>query len=238
MKIGIFSDLHMDAVTAGVSRFVDVRDGLTDVVQQCIEREVDAAIFCGDLCNPDSGSIVIRVVHAVLLAARQLSQANIPNFWVAGNHDRVEDGTGRTMLSPIAAMGSLSRVVEQPECHLVKGVELMFFPYPSRVARYDPAHEAERMFAELGKTKHSVMAFGHLQLDGAQLGSETRDFARGADVQWPVATLKKLGAKAIVGGHYHKRQTVDGVMCVGSLDRLRFDEADNSPGWMLLEVAR
>jgi len=225
----------MDAVTAGVPRFGDVRDGLADVVQQCCERQLDAAVFCGDLCNPDAGSIVFRVLHAALLAAKQLSQAGIPSFWVAGNHDRVEDGTGRTTLSPLAIVGELVRVVEQPERHRVKEVDLLFLPYPSRVARYEPAAAVERLFPGM-KTNRPTVAFGHLQLDGVQLGSETRDFARGADMQWPVAELKRLGVRAVVGGHYHHRQTVDGVMFVGSLERLRFDEADNSPGWMLLEV--
>ncbi len=236
MKIGVFSDLHLDAVTGGMPRFDDVRDGLIEVVEKCGQRRVDAAVFCGDLCNPDAGSVVIQAVHCAQLAALSLVQLGIPSFWLAGNHDVIEDGRGHSTITPISVVDrDRVKVIEgAPQVFTVKGVDLLFLPYPPRVLRYDPAAEVDRLYPS--KPTRPIVSFAHLQIDGAQLGSETRDFARGADVQHPTDALKRLGVSVMVSGHYHKRQVINGVMCVGTLERLRFDEADNRAGWMVVEI--
>jgi DNA repair exonuclease SbcCD nuclease subunit len=235
MKFCAFTDLHMDAVTCGVPRFADIREGLVEVVEQAVAQKVDAAFFLGDLCDPDAGSIVIRAVHAVQLVAKELSRAGIPSVWIAGNHDVVEDGTGRTTLTPISIVDGAHVVEGTPQRMRISCVDFALFPYPSRANRYDSEREVERMYP--GYTCDApVVALGHLQLDGARFGSETTDFARGTDVPWPVAGLMKLGVKLIACGHYHLRQTVGPVMMIGSLDRLRFDEEKHSPGWVVVEV--
>jgi DNA repair exonuclease SbcCD nuclease subunit len=244
MKLLVFSDLHMDAVTAGLQRFEDIRNALLEVVNKAISSEFDCVVFAGDLCNPDSGSIVIRALHAAMLAARALGEANIPSIWIAGNHDVVDDGTGRTTLSPISAVCSMGgscpmsmvQVVERaPRVIVVKGVDILCLPYPSRVSRYEPDAEVEKLYPGF-VSERPVIAIGHLDITGALLGSEMTDFARGSSVQWPVTALSRLGVRMSIGGHYHRVQMVNSVVMVGSLERLRFDECDNRPGWLEVEV--
>jgi DNA repair exonuclease SbcCD nuclease subunit len=236
VKIGIFTDLHLDAVTGGLPRFDDIRDAVTDVVEQCIAQKVDVAVCCGDVCNPDAGSVVVRAIHCMQLVAKTLHDARIPFFCIAGNHDVIEDGRGRSVVTPLSVIDGCTVIEGIPKLYTVGNVDLMFLPYAPRAMRYDPDAEVRRKFPD-GKVARETVAFGHMNIDGARIGSEVRHFARGADMQYPVAALKEVGVRIMVNGHLHTRQVVNDVVCPGSLERLRFDEKDNTPGWMMVEVS-
>jgi DNA repair exonuclease SbcCD nuclease subunit len=113
-------------------------------------------------------------------------------------------------------------------------VHVLTLPFTSSASPYDPPSTVTavaRWREGRGETCPLVVA-GHLQITGAALGSETCDMARGRDVEWPVAACNEAGASLIVGGHYHKRQCVNGVEFPGSLVRLSFGEEDNTPQWL------
>ncbi|MFA4974900.1 MAG: hypothetical protein WC683_20040, partial [bacterium] len=82
----------------------------------------------------------------------------------------------------------------------------------------------------------SLVVAGHLCIEGAMLGSETTDMARGRSVEFPVAACSEAEANLLCNGHYHKRQTVRGVECPGSLVRLAFGEEHNEPRWLEVEL--
>ena len=60
---------------------------------------------------------------------------------------------------------------------------------------------------------------------------------RDSEVVLPVA-LAKQKAGAVLQGHYHKRQIVDGVQIVGALARLTFapDIEHHEPGFIVVNV--
>lgn len=242
MKLLCVSDLHLDAVTAGVRRLDDIAEAVNETVEAAIDEKVDGYVFGGDLCDPDSGPAVFAVLEVAIAAALRLQAHEIRNLWIAGNHDVIEDGRGGTTLRPLRAISDKQGFVnvhESPGVARIGDGYVFTLPYPTRARAYSPA-DAARHIVEKATTSIFVgphVVFGHLTVPSAEIGSETTEMARGKDVLYPLEELAPLKGAVLMNGHYHKRQrTSDGVYIPGSLERLRFDEEKNEPGWMIVEL--
>lgn len=265
MKVLITGDWHADWSTVGVPRYGDVAEAVAEAVGTAIGEVVDAFIFLGDLTDPDSGPAMFDAMELAGETARELHCAGIQSIWIAGNHDVVEDGTGRTTLRP--ALGPLANLtqggdrtlhrrlvgghgdvhlVEQPQVIIVKtsdGEEgfVVGLPFTATSHRYDPAEFVRNptgLHALVKKTSPVIIA-GHLSIDGAQIGDETTEMPRGRDVSFPVDAVADFGLLARVAccnGHYHRRQFTRGIHVPGSLARLTFGEVNHEPGFLILEV--
>jgi DNA repair exonuclease SbcCD nuclease subunit len=236
VKILHTSDWHLDAVTVGMRRIDDLKAAVQRTVDIAIEKKVDAYVFHGDLADPDCGSILVRVLAIAIDTALALAHADIPSFWIAGNHDVIEDGSGLTTLHPLAQLRSKVHVYEAPEIVMWdEDCEIVFLPFTSRTALYDANEFMQRHpFTEGVKRR---MVFGHCTgLDGVVIGSESRDMARGAELPFPIAECRRQDVTLCVTGHWHRQQrTPDGVYIPGTLERLRFDEEGNAPGIFISE---
>lgn len=231
MKGLSFSDAHLDASTGGMRRIEDLERAFDRVEELANEHQVDVVIFQGDLANPDCGSILVRVLDTTIRCASNLTANAIPSHWVAGNHDVIEDGSGYTTLRPLSQIPGV-HIHEVPGRVAVRSGHILFLPFPTRVTKYDP----EKYVLE--NCEEGDVVIGHATyVEGAIMGSETRDMARGGSMVFPVAACKKMGAKLMLNGHYHREQvTPSGVHIPGSLERLRFDEEGNTPGVLIWEA--
>lgn len=235
MKILHTSDWHLDAVTCGMRRIGDLERAVRRTVQIAGEQRVDAYVFHGDLADPDCGSILVRVLAIAIEAARDLSSQGISNIWIAGNHDVIEDGGGISTLNPLGNLTPHTRVAEKPMILSDLGVELVLLPFPSRTRLYDPDRYLRDNPPRVGQRR---AVLGHCTgLDGVQMGSESRDMSRGAELSFPLAACFEHGVALMANGHFHKQQLTDGgVWIPGALERLRFDEEGHTPGILITEV--
>lgn len=249
MRILLFSDVHLDVVTAGVVRFNEIQAACAQVVVAAMERRVDLVLFLGDLCDPDSVCAHAAASVAVDMATT-LAEEGIASRWLVGNHDVVEDGSGASVLSalgPLNIVGSASiELRDHPGIETlvargpgtgpnVDGVRLVSFPYTARSHAYDPVKFLESYNGEIDRTPTVVIS--HLMLEGIGPGSETADMARGRDVFLPVELVRHYFPNSIIfNGHYHAPQEFKGVNVVGSLVRCRFDEAHNETGFVVIDV--
>ena len=245
MKIVVSSDWHADATTSGLDRFEDVEWLVWDHVYATAVRErADLFLFLGDLCDPDNRRSHRAVALAHEVASALQSVASIPSRWLVGNHDVVEDGSGTSTLSALAAAsrgrGEARRrwgpeVYEDPQVEQFRYLPIVALPYPSRARAYDPAAFVESLSLP---SDGPLLFVGHLSIAGIHPGSESGELARGREVFWPVDVIRRrFGDRAVcLGGHYHRAQTFAGVRIVGSLERLRFDEEDHEPGFLVVEV--
>ena len=240
MKFLFSSDWHADAKTLGHRRLGDVDRAVREVVDACIARKVDCFVFCGDLCDPDSGSAVFRSIELAISAATELSRAGIRSRWLAGNHDVIEDGTGDTTLSPLRALRDPNvRVWERPGSEdLSEEVRLVLLPFTATSHAYRPSSEAEDAIGNFSK----LVVVSHLAVEGVQPGEETTDMPRGRDVLFPremfTADVKNAH---IIQGHYHRAHTHElpgflPVHIVGSPARFTFGESEHIPSFLVLEV--
>lgn len=249
MKILITSDWHADAKTIGHARFLDVDLAVGEMVRAAVAQKFGAFLFLGDLCDPDSGSACFRSVEVATSAACELSRAGVCNVWVAGNHDVIEDGSGDTTLSPlrplVAAYPGLVHVMEQPGMVLLgKGrdgasVYVRALPFAATSRAYAPRDHAAEL--SKGSKPHFIVA-AHLAVAGVQPGEETTDMPRGREVLFPRECFPSTVERThLFNGHYHRQQVhqMEGFLPVhipGAPARFTFGEAENAPGYMVLEV--
>lgn len=247
MRFIISSDWHSDASTSGVDRFVEIERAAFTVADAAIAAHRDgtetAFIFGGDLCDPDT-TRSFRAIGLAIDVALYLAKNYIPSLWIAGNHDVIENDRGSTTLEPLVKLAKRDiaiTVAETPMYWSKWGREnlVLALPYTARARSYDPTefvlrgsdHDVVSVMPQLG--------IGHLTVLSAERGSESDDFARGRDMIFPVeACRKRWGDRCIlVNGHYHRKQvTKDGVNIPGSLARLRHDEEQHEPGYLVIEV--
>lgn len=248
-SIVAISDLHLDVNTAGVERFTDVSHTLRSAAQYAITHKADAFIFVGDLTDPQT-SRSHRSVAELADVLHQLDRAQVQTLCIAGNHDVVEDGSGSCVLDVLRHVGG-TLVHTRPSYHTLRsmsrgrGMErpicrLMALPFTPTSANYDPGEFViECATAELTALQPELplLVVGHLNLEGITVGSETTEMPRGRDVFWPLQELAIHHPDAfLLGGHYHTPQVYNGVTIIGSAARLRFDERDNEPGFLVLEI--
>lgn len=254
MKIVACSDAHLDWTTAGVARFDEIRDAMRAAADAAASGGADLFAFVGDLCDPDSGSVVLRCVEVAIGIATALGNCGIPTLWIAGNHDVVGDGFGTTSLSPLRALDFHTLVAEKPARFAWPGWshDVIALPHVAGGVDYAAA------FAELAaqQSKRSLVVFSHLTIPGIDPGEETNEMPRGAERALPIRQIA-TNAAVVVSGHYHERgvyrldagaqrvfegpPTTNGfgetsLYVVGSLARLTFGEERNRPGYLLLEV--
>lgn len=233
MKLLVTSDWHLDWTTHGVDRFEELRAAVRETVDTAIRERVDLYLFLGDLCDPDSGSSVFRCVEVAIEAATRLAGNRIQSVWMAGNHDVIEDGSGRTTLAPLCGIHDTKiHVSERPAALPFYGKVLITLPFAPTCRAYDPE---KWVTSNIVGDPRDKIVIGHLSVPGIIPGEETTEMPRGREVVFPVAASEGVALR--MNGHYHRRQvTPEGIHIPGSLARLTFGEEENNPGYLLVEV--
>lgn len=243
MRLLVTSDWHTDRSTLGVPRLGEIQRAVAAAARAAVDESCDAFVFLGDLCDPDSGADVIAGLELAAETISFLSGREVQSAWIAGNHDVLEDGSGRTTLSPLRGLTGPSSsgshwVCEAPRRFTLhrgpkERLHCLALPYTAATNPLQP--DAEAYVRSQTRRVHAV--FGHLMLPGIVPGEETTEMSRGRDVDLPVDTIRTLwpGA-AIFNGHYHRRQTFRGVEIPGALARLTFGEAGHRPCWLVADV--
>lgn len=252
MRLCVSSDWHLDRYTAGLCRFDDVARSARAVVALAKSERCDGFMFMGDLADP--GPAAHRCSAFAIEVASDLASAGIWSRWLVGNHDVVEDGSGSSTLSPLAAVefrSNLVKVWSRPTIDILGGDEhdgedlpvmMVALPHPPRGSGYDPegvvrSADGPALQADANR---AILVFGHLTVPGIERGSEVLDMPRGREVRYPIEAIReRWGERAVcLNGHYHRgyRRAQGPVIVPGSLERLTKSEARNEPGCLILEV--
>jgi DNA repair exonuclease SbcCD nuclease subunit len=259
VKLLAFSDIHLDAVTAGKPRRKEVLSFLQHVWQLVEKHAVDLVIFAGDAHDP--GSLTDSMYAADLIrrfSIFPLAQSKPTFVAVAGNHDVVD--TSETFIdNPVTTLTpfrvacetmlpehrALIHVFERPNTREVrKGVAVLGLPYVSRAhAKHFPTWEAHAFNVARGYVKegHKLVVVGHRVIPGAKMTSESVEMARGQDQLFPFDEVAALNPAIVINGHYHAHQTVRqtgfDIHIPGSPVRFTFGEAqEHSKGVLLAEI--
>jgi DNA repair exonuclease SbcCD nuclease subunit len=236
MKFLLSGDWHGDASTNGLDRFDEISAAAFTVAKHAAKERDAVFVFGGDLCDPDT-TRSFRAIALAISIAMYLEKNGVPSIWIAGNHDVIENDRGSTTLEPLKAVAEKSNLISVHETAwpiVVANRRVVALPFAARTASYDP-EAAVTKFAQFDP--HLVV--GHLTVLSAERGSESDDFARGRDMIFPVETCRRLWGDRcmLVNHHYHRKQiTKDGVHIPGSLARLRHDEEQHEPGYLVIEV--
>lgn len=247
MRIVVISDLHFDVCTIGVPRFEEVRAAVAASVQHAIATRADAWACLGDIADPDNGGASLRAIEQTIETALELADERIPSIWIAGNHCCMEDGSGATLLSPLAAVarsayaGDYVHVAERPLLvSLPSEVVVLCLPYAPTSHAYDPAAETRRLLEVVPRTTRIVVASHLTGVPGIIPGEEVTEMPRGRSVLFPFEETRRAFVR--LSGHFHRRQIFDPsdggppLHVVGAAARLTFAEQDHEPGFVVVDV--
>jgi len=219
VKLVVVSDAHLDARTAGVERFDEIRDSFDEAVEYALHCRsgagADLFVFCGDLCDPDDGRDVLRASAYVVDAAVRLATHRVKSLWISGNHDVAADGVTTTL----DALEGLEQIFdaedERERCDdrelwaprvALRGPVVLELPgsaprHPRKclvaALPYSPEpYGADSFLYGTGRKAAAngvpLLVFGHLMLPGMHPGSEAAELARGRDRAFPLDALARL----------------------------------------------
>jgi exonuclease SbcD len=235
MKVLFTSDWHTDAITAGVSRYVELHDYVGHVVDAIHEHQIDVVCFLGDAFDPGSmsegvwSSFMIKALHRISDAARYGS------VWIVGNHDVLDSSVPASTLSPLAVSvelnartwedaGKVVRVCEMPDFVTFDAsspseharaprkspdVGILALPYVARAVEQTGLYRRDLALAYDSASAFNgpVIVIGHYSIQGIHPGSE-EEMVRGREFAFPAERISNLNPALVVNGHYHARQTV------------------------------
>lgn len=244
MRIAVFSDVHLDARTAGVERLPEIRSFVARMCEEIATEGVEGAICLGDLYDPGGDELRMATALGDLVVAVHVA-ARGRSLWLAGNHD-VGTG-GMTTLSPLAALAPLVpglEIAERPRLVPFEEVMVLCLPHPGRDSpewREEVRHVVD-VAAAAADAGAAIIAAIHLSLRPAAWASESDELARGTEVYLDVGELARCRPRLVVGGHYHAGQiVVDGpieIVIPGSPLRYRFDEReDHEKGYFVINTS-
>ena len=106
MSLVVCSDAHLDWTTHGVSRFAEVACAMDEAIDKAISlahTRPTGFLFLGDLSDPEPGSVVYAIQKQLLRMVSALITEQIPQLWLVGNHDVIEDGERRHTMTMLEA---------------------------------------------------------------------------------------------------------------------------------------
>ena len=255
MKMILFSDIHLDAVTAGKPRLEELEAFLKNIVAATRDIKPDVVAFLGDAFDPGPGESKFSAILAHY--QRQLrSEFFGTTMWIAGNHDVTEDVWNDrpvTMLSPLREfidgedMEDYCRVAELPVFTTAASTGFLLLPHVSATMRNRPEY-AEWLDDAFDQAEHwttepnrQLVVLGHLNFDGMHGGSESEEMARGRDMLFPVERVAALKPDFVANGHYHARDVIKrgglDIHIVGAPIHMTFGERHSGPrGYLVVEI--
>ena len=271
MRILHFSDLHIgvenygrtDPNTGLSTRLGDFLRALDELVEYALANGVDLVIMAGDAYKGRDPSQTHQREFARRLL--RLSNAGIPTFLLAGNHD-LPAASGRanaveifsTLQVPKVYVGA--RPVTYAVPTRVGPLQVLAVPWPSRGAML--AREETRGLGidairqELERRMTTIIAqqaqaidpdvpavlAGHVTVNGATVGSE-RSMMLGSDHVLNVSAVQQRQLEYVALGHIHKHQVLrppgeggPAVAYSGSLERVDFSEEKDDKGFCVVDI--
>ncbi len=231
MKVALFTDLHIHPYARfaglsdrGLNTWVEsALQVLGDIYTYCADHGVSDVWFLGDLFHVGVRSYS-RILNQVSRFFQEQQRLGFNTILVAGNHDRIARQSPETILTNFR---EYCLVIEgAPSVVTVRGgPEILFIPYTEDYALLSRAVENYRI------AHGDLIAVGHLAVEGAVVGVN--------EYQPPEGCKGRLftGFKAVLLGHYHKRQIVTpAVRYIGSAMSLDFHDSQAEKGFEILTL--
>jgi exonuclease SbcD len=265
-----FSDLHLgvenygrlDPKTGLSTRLGDFLQSFDTIVEYALEEDVDLVLFCGDAYKTRDPNPTYQREFAKRI--RRLSEADIPVFLLAGNHDLpLATGKADTMEifdtldvpNVVVANKLATRVVE------IKGrqVQIVAIPWPIRSHfvtkeefRNQSPDEINALISDaiedlvkaeienLDPDLPAVLA-AHATVFGATYGSE-RSVMLGQEIIIPTSVFANPTFDYVALGHIHKHQVLRNsdppVVYAGSIERIDFGEEKEDKGFVVVQLEK
>lgn len=242
-------------------RLHDFLHSLDQAIDGALARQVDLLVIAGDIYKTRDPT----PTHQREFAQRihRLSEAGVPVFIAAGNHDIPLSRVRATSIDIFRALEvpnvTIARTigVHRVETPSGKTVQVLAFPWTIRSQVLEHADFKNMTISDLNQAMMEVnreklladaatldpslpsILVGHAHLFGSRVGAE-RLLTMGSDPIYDLNIVDLPGLDYVALGHIHKHQTLaygnPPVVYAGSLDRVDFGEEGEEKGWVYVEI--
>jgi len=263
LHIGVESYGRPDPATGLSSRLTDFLAAFDALVDDALEQQVDAVLFCGDAYKSREPSPTHQREFAKRIA--RLARGGVAVFLLAGNHDMPNALSRATAIEIFDTLDMAQvTVAQRPAVYRLETrsgpLQVAALPWPRRgdlladealrgLSPEEIRHRIEEkltgfvdiLAAQVSPEAPAVLA-AHVAVSGAEIGSEGR-MVVGQDPMLLRGYLQNSAFDYVALGHYHKHQKLAGhpnglpwVVYSGSLQPVDFGEEGEKKGYCLLTV--
>lgn len=217
----VYSDLHLHCWSYGAesgsgynSRLISQIRVLNQIKEYCLSRHIDTLVFTGD-CFHTQGKVDSEVLMAAYNAFKEISDRDIHQIWLVGNHDaKNKAGT----IHSLQFLKSFGTVVDDME--LVRDFWCM---------AYTEDEEKLKRFFELAP--ENCIALMHQGVAGVPMKSGYLI----DEIFKPEMVPSKV--RFVFTGHYHKAKLVNNkILIPGSAMQHTWNDAGDKRGWWDVQV--
>lgn len=241
MKVVCFSDLHIgqknyckvDPVTGLYQREKNAINILNQIVDTCINEQIDVCIFAGDMFknNLPNPTLIDKVNEAFI----RLSQHNVYTLVLDGNHDVSKQDSFCSGLHQFESL-QVSNIIQTRFFKVVlktfQGITYQFVFLPTHHKKEDIINCIQHISKD-----YPTIVIGHLTIKNAFL-NDWNIISDDDCIDLDVFNQKQI--LAVVLGHLHKYQVLSEqpkVFYCGSCDRIDFSEEKQDKGYIYMEIS-
>lgn len=234
MKLFITGDIHIGKYGLGKlnpetglnTHFEHIISCFDYLIDSAISNKCDAFVIAGDLFKTRTPDNIER--SALSNRFHRLKEAEIKVWFILGNHDSVRGQTKSHVLGVIEELKFEGIEIYKDFTEItVDDIRYVMVPWMW-----------DHNYPEIKKSDKYTIAFGHLPVTGAVMGSE-QSYVITKNEGINTKYFKNVDITFL--GHFHKRQVLGekkNIYYVGSIDRIDFSEKDDSKGGWIFDTDR
>lgn len=215
MKIAIYSDLHLYNHHRLLVNSETALRFLTFLKEYCIDNGIKSVINAGDFFHTKARAYAPHVIQA-LLRIKDIHKSGIEQFMIVGNHDMANPNN--TMNSILFVFSDYAKII--PDYHFLDTES-------SRIHFLSFSNSLFENFI-LSEEKKNIL-IGHLDIMGFTMPNGFRSESGFSASDFDDFDL-------VISGHYHKHQTLNKIVYVGSPYQTSFAERDQPHGFIVLDT--
>lgn len=234
---GFSGDWHYGLSVEELDRTPDVDKAVSHVIDEVIERELDFFSMGGDATDNNTPSDESK--RMLIRQLNRLEDAEIPTFFMKGNHDAVSIAGRMWGLSSLEEIGYNNiHFITEPKVIAYEGMRFLFLPHTTKAQALEAGFtsaqdfinaEAERLVEE---TEAPITVISHYNVDGAMAGTEAL-MLRQTDLQLPGIVRRSPKVTAIFNSHIHTAQMDGKMFHPGSPLCTDFGDLEHQKGFMI-----
>jgi DNA repair exonuclease SbcCD nuclease subunit len=215
MKIVVYSDLHLYNHHRLLVNSETALRFLTFLKNYCLENEIDTIISAGDFFHTKARAYAPHVIQA-LLRVKDIDKSNIKQYMLVGNHDMANPNN--TMNSIVFVFSDYAKII--PDYYFIDhdNVRIHFLSF---------AHQMFENFILAEEKKNVLIA--HLDIVGFTMPNGFR-----ATTGFKISDFSEFDL--VITGHYHKHQSRDNIVYIGSPYQTSFAEREQPHGFLVLDT--
>jgi DNA repair exonuclease SbcCD nuclease subunit len=217
MKIVIYSDLHLYNHHRLLVNSETALNFLSYIKKYALDNSINTIISAGDFFHTKAKAYAPHVVQG-WLRVKDMYKSKLKHYMIVGNHDMANPEN--TMNSILFLYSDYAKII--PDYFWLDTEKTRIHMLSYSISQFDFENFV------LAEDKHNVLV-AHLDIVGFMMPNGFK-----SNTGYKVEDFKMFDL--VISGHYHKFQTRDNVIYVGSPYQTSFAEREQPHGFLILDT--